>query len=63
LGAELSNRTKFIHLMRVAKIPTYRQPYQWAVLVHAQEPNQPIGVSSEVDLANTIISKVLLWII
>ena len=35
----------------------------WAVLVLAQEPNQPIGVSSEVDLANAIIGKVLLWII
>ena len=33
----------------------------WAVSVHAQEPNQPIGVSSEVDLTNTIISKILLY--
>jgi len=39
--------------------PQYEGQFQFL----PQEPNQPIGVSSEVDLANAIIGKVLLWII
>ena len=38
-------------------------PQYWAVSVHAQEPILSGGFSSEVKFADTIIGKILLWII